>query len=336
MNKTIIICGPTACGKTQFGTKLAKMYNGEIISADSRQLYRFMDIGTGKDVDTGKEADYLNCEVNSQFYHLPAYQLDGVKVWLYDVISPEQEFSISTYHKLAELVIDRIREHDKLPLIVGGSGLYIRALTDNIDTGNIPPDHKLRTELENIPIDLLEELCRQQYPRIYNRLNPSDRKNPRRIIRKIEIAEFTKRHDTITNVKRLKPIVKGCLSIGLKAPNDMLYQRIDARVEARVQAGITEEISRLLARNYTWELPSMSAIGYSEWTEYFNTTGHTGSLKDADALKESVIVKWKHHEHAYARRQLTWFKKQSGIHWFDISEADWEHRAVNLVRKWYN
>lgn len=261
MNKILVICGPTATGKTALAASLAKKFDGELISADSRQVYRGMDISTGKD-------------------------RPDVPIWLYDVVDPDEAFSVSHWVKLAQGAVSDIHNRNKLPIVVGGTGLYIHALLAPFETMHIPPDTKLREKLKYVSVQELQTMVSR------NGMNNSDWNNPRRLIRKIEIAR-NKRH----------PISKphwDVLQICLTAPLAILDERIDKRLEERNAAGLDKEVV-MLRKKYKVNLPAMSAIDLNE--------------------------------HAYARRQLTWFKKQKDIYWFTIPYDILE--IEKLVSSWY-
>lgn len=295
MNKLLVICGPTATGKTALGIRLAKKFNGEIVSADSRQVYIGMDIGTGKDFKGA---------------------------WLLDVVKPNQPFSVAEYVKLAWQVIEDIWERGKLPIMVGGTGFYIKAIVDGIETMGVPPDWELREKLRYYDTKILRETLEKLDPEKLRRMNESDRKNPRRLIRAIELA--TK---TVRPILARKPYTLNPLFIGLTAPYKTLYQQIDERVDERVKAGIEEEIKKLLQIGYSWENSVLgTTIGYREWQPYF----------ERKSTLEEVVKKWKFAEHGYARRQMTWFKRDKRINWFDVTSPSVEEKIEKMVSKCYN
>lgn len=318
MNKLLVICGPTATGKTSLGIYLAKKFNGEIVSADSRQVYRGMNIGTGKDLPK-------NSKLKTQNSKLPVgyYLFEGIPVWLLDVVEPNQEFSVAQYVELAQKIIDDIWQRRKLPIIVGGTGFYIKGLIDGIETLGVEPDWELRMRLENLPAQNLFELLSRTDPVKAVSLNASDRKNPRRLIRAIEVA--SKQQTTKDKGQRISG-QGNALFIGLKAEIKELYRRIDRRVEERVKLGVEKEIKKLSKKSSSWHLPAMSALGYREWRDFFENK----------ATQEEVIQKWKFDEHGYARRQLTWFKKDKRINWFDVDKKNWKKKVADLVKSWYN
>lgn len=247
--KLLVICGPTATGKTRLASDLAKKFNGELVSADSRQVY------VGNDLETNKERP-------------------DVPIWLYDVANPGEEFSVSHWVKLARNAIEDIRKREKLPIVVGGSGLYIKALLDPLGTIDIPPDSALREK--NLSVIELQKMV----PR--GDMNQSDWNNPRRLMRKIEIGNFKRRHPVALQSDALQ---KDACIIGLTAPLLALYRRIDEHLQERIDAGMS---------------------------------------------RENIA-----NERAIARRQMTWFKKQKNILWFDIIENNWEEKVMHVVSQWY-
>jgi len=306
MKKVLVVCGPTATGKTSLALKLAKKFNGELVSADSRQIYRGLDIGTGKDLRK-----------------IPKW----ATVWGYDLAGPKEEFSVSKYIAFANKAIEDIWSRDKLPILVGGTGLYIKAVVDGIPTASVPINNALREKLKTKPSDELYEVLAQTDPIRAGSMNTSDRKNPRRLVRAIEIAmwklEDSRRFATLpTSGGKGKLDV---LFIGLCAEKETLFGNIERRVEKRVGAGLEKEIRDLLSSGVTWEMQSMSSLGYRQWREYFENT----------KSKEAVINDWKNEEKRYARRQITWFKKDRRLQWFDITEPEFQNKVEKLVKKWY-
>ena len=193
MNKLLVICGPTAMGKTSLAIRIAKKLTasgpegsgpaGEIVSADSRQVYSGMDIGTGKDLPAGAKIRY------PWFRKYGFYEVDGVKIWGYDITDPRHEFSVAQYLKIAHHIIDDIAKRKKFPILVGGTGLYIKGVIDGIPTAAVPPSESLRKNLEESVDELYEKLSQMDSLKAAS-LNSSDRRNPRRLIRAIEIAQY--------------------------------------------------------------------------------------------------------------------------------------------------
>ena len=296
MNKILVIVGPTAVGKTSLGAKLAQEYHGELVSADSRQIYQGLDIITGKDRPW------------------------GVKIWLLDVVKPDQKFSAADYFRLGWEAIEDIWRQGKLPIVVGGTGFYLKALLKGLATIGVPPDWSLRKKLENCSVSELQKKLREVDPQRAQRMNESDWQNPRRLIRAIEVAQKRK----TVFAAEIKPYHG--LIIGLTAPTKVLYERINQRVKERLQIGAEKEIKALLDRGYTWENSVLGeTIGYREWRGFF----------EGYESKTEVIAKWQFAEHSYARRQMTYFRSMKEIHWFDITEADWADKVEKLVKDWY-
>ncbi len=326
MSNLLVICGPTATGKTDVAIKLAKKFNGELISADSRQVYKGMDIGTGKDLPANLEFRIKNYElgIKSQKYTIGYYNVQDVSLWLYDVISPDQWFSAADYCELAWVVIGDIWKRGKLPILVGGTGLYIEAVVDGIDTIGVPPNKELRISLKDKDTIYLQNKLREINPTRLDRMNNSDRNNPRRLVRAIEIqnSKFKIQNENQKNKKSFNTLI-----LGLTCKRETLNQMIDHRVEKRIKMGVVEEIRSLLEKGYTWDLPSMSGLGYRQWKEYF----------EEKETKKEVEKKWKLTEHQYAKRQMTWFKKDKRIIWYDITEKDFKKQVVDEVDKYlYN
>lgn len=307
MNKKIlVICGPTATGKTSLGFKIARELNGEIISADSRQVYKYMDIGTGKEWDS------------------------DVKVWGYDLVEPTEGFSVSDYFSDMKIVIEDVWSRNKLPIIVGGTGLYIKSLIDGIPTIDIPQNTNLRSSLEDLSVaELYEKLAILDGSKAAS-LNMSDKNNPRRLIRAIEIAVWN-----VENETQKKEIFKrenvldnnvDVLMIGLIAENKFLLENIERRVEKRMNEGFIDEVESLLKMGVSWKHQSMNSLGYKESEKFFKN----------GLSYEEFIELWINNEMKYVKRQLTWFKKDPRVVWFDITNKSYIINSLNYIQKWYN
>lgn len=320
MNKILIICGPTGTGKTTLAVSLAKKFNAEIISADSRQVYKGMDIATGKDLPRqAKSKKDVQTGLNY-------YLFDGVPVWLLDIVAPTEEFSVAIFVRLAWQVIEKLWEKGKLPIVVGGTGFYIKALVDGIQTLGISPDWTLRKQLETHSWqELFEMLARLDSEKAAS-MNVSDRQNKRRLVRAIEVA-LAKNH--AGKIKLKKEIRKkrrfDPLFIGLKTSMKDLYERIDKRIDRQAKGGAKREVESLLNQGFSWELPAMTALGYRQWQKYF---------EEGESI-EKVMSLWKSGEHDYARRQMIWFDKERRINWFDITKVGFRKEVEKKVRSWY-
>jgi len=318
MEKLLVICGQTATGKTSFAIDLAKKLNGEIVSADSRQVYAGLDIGTGKDLPAN--ANFVLESLQLGGY----YTVDGVKIWGYDLAEPEEEFSVYHYFKFADKIIKDIISRNKVPILVGGTGLYIKAVVDGIHTMSIPRNPQLRKMLgENSRVELFEKLAEMDALKAAS-MNASDKKNPRRLIRAIEVAESLARAGTIRVPKDKKKY--DTLLLCFYAGENKLKEKINKRVDSRLSCGIEEEVKGLIKRGVAWDDQSMTSTGYKEWREYF----------DKKINKEDVVKEWKKNELKYAKRQKMWFKKDKRLNWVDVSKNGWHKRLENLVRKWYS
>ena len=277
----LVICGPTATGKTGLGIKLAKEFDGEIISADSRQVYKKMDVGTGKEWDK------------------------DVKIWGYDLVSPKEEFSVSQFAKFARNKITDIKKRGKLPVIVGGTGFYIKSIVDGIGTIDIPQNKDLRNILDKKTKDELYEMLGGVDPLKAGSLNFSDKNNPRRLVRAIEVAQYEIDRPSL----KLRPASNPkneFMQIGLTTTIDKLAKRIEERVKKRVEMGMRDEIEKLLKIGVSWEMQSMQALGYRQYRDYF----------EGGVPEDVVIDEWTREEIKYAKRQMTWFKKDKRIRWF--------------------
>lgn len=305
-NKLLVVCGPTATGKTSLGFKIAKIFNGEIVSADSRQVYKYMDIGTGKEWD--KE----------------------VKVWGYDLVDPRENYSVSDYFKEIKYVIDDIWKRGRLPIIVGGTGLYIKSLIDGIATVDIPKNESLRDSLEKMSVaELFEKLATLDSVKAAS-LNSSDSKNSRRLVRAIEVAVWSMENGTQKQVveKRKKVLDSDVdlLMIGLTGPLSDISNSIDSRVEKRMNDGFIDEVETLLRMGVSWKNQSMNTLGYKESEKFFKQ----------GLSYEEFISDWIRNELRYVKRQMTWFKKDKRINWFDVKDVDYKEKVVNLITKWYS
>jgi tRNA dimethylallyltransferase len=320
MNNLLVICGPTATGKTALALHLAKVFDGEIVSADSRQVYQAMDIGTGKDIP--KSAKF-----KKNLFGPPSYVVDGVSIWGYDLVSPKKDYSVAQYTKTVNKIIKRIWKKKKLPILVGGTGLYIKSVVDGIPTASVPRNKGLRKNLKGRLVEELFDKLAQLDSIKAASLNSSDRKNPRRLIRAIEIAQWQ-----LNNRGKIKDkdVPLGNKSkvffVGLISSRNYLQALIKRRIAKRLKMGILHEIEKLLKSGVIWDNQSMNCLGYKQWENYFLHK----------ATKKSVLARWETDEIKYAKRQMTWFRKDKRIIWFDISKKNYRKEVENTVKKWYS
>lgn len=340
----VIVSGPTATGKTALAIRMAREVGGEIVSADARQIYRGMDIGTGKDLPNKSDIKYQKpaspelqrgeskisphpagprqrrWQIKNQKFEAGYYLIDGVRVWLYDVAAPDQYFSAADYREVAWPVVEGIWRRGKRPLVVGGTGFYIKALRRGLGSEGIPPDWELRRRLNNWTVAPLARRLQELSSARWGRMNESDRRNPRRLIRAIElslkIGDEAEDDDPDTKLE-----AGDVLSIGLFAPYGELYRRMDRRVDAMMEAGLLGEVKRLV-KHYGWSAPGLDGIGYRQFRPYFE--GKSNLAECAQKVKFAT--------HAYARRQMIWFKREPGVVWFDVSQPGFDEQALKLVK----
>ena len=301
----IIITGQTATGKRKLALELAEIHNGELINLDSRQIYKYLDIITGKDLPK-------NSKLKDGCYLLPTpYNLQPAKLWLYDVVTPDQYFSSFDFVKQVTPIIEDIKKRGKTPILVGGTYLYLKHLLYGIDDNNSPPNFPLRKQLNSKSVEELQVILKKLSLQSFNRLNNSDVNNPRRLIRRIEIASTSaveeERSDGKTaEVNKDWPIK---LFIGLKYKDkSKLRQAIEKRVEERLKDGAVDEVKKLLQMGYKPSDPGMKTIGYQQIIKYLNK----------ELTKEKAIEDWVNKELQYAKRQLTFMKKDKNIKWREI------------------
>lgn len=323
--KLLIITGPTATGKTSLALQIAKHIPADIISCDSRQIYEHMDIITGKDIPLGFTKQPTSLKT-SHITNIPTYSSNSTSIYGYDLITPDQEFSAAHYVEFFHKTYKHITSQDRLAILVGGTGYYIKTLLCPPETLFIKPNPQLRTELKNKAPSELYTMLSQKDPSKAKSLNSSDQSNPHRLIRAIEIARSPKvtPPDWFLEFKKDLPKIDS-LVIGLTAPNQVLYKRIDIRVHQRIAAAIDQEIEYLKQHKYIQKAPSQT-IGYKQWIKY---------LYD-QISKQQAIQEWQFAEHAYARRQLTILKTLSTIEWFDITSAGYQTHIVNSTTQWYS
>ena len=298
MKKLLIICGPTATGKTKMAFALAKRLNGELISADSRHVYRELTILTGKD--------------------LP---VDGTKIWATDVTSITESYSVSQYRIHARACIDAITSRSKLPILVGGTGLYIRSVIAAIDTASVPRSSDLRKELEAQSVSQLQRTLQALDQTKWEKMNASDRMNPRRLVRAIEVATWHAKHGLSQDQTPQFDV----LWIGLRASPEELRKNITRRVRGRFDQGVVDEVKRLGNILSDIALPAATSLGFSI----------VRSVIDGEIDEDQAVEQWTAQEYRYAKRQMTWFNKEKNIHWFDIAGKNHQTEIEALVRAWY-
>ncbi len=303
----IVVVGPTATGKTDLGLGLAKKFNGEIISADSRQVYQGLDIGAGKYPGNFKRIDKQK----------GMWVVDGVPIYLYDQVSLNQVFAAADFVQIATRIIADIHSRGKLPIIVGGTNFYIKALLTQIPNLNLPVNENLRKELVGYSLLKLQQRLQKINLRKWDTMNHSDRQNPRRLIRAIEVGSVEPAENKILSDYSV-------LKIGLTAKREVLYQRVDERVISRISQGMIEEAQGLIKSGVSSVRLKELGLEYGVLADYIS-----GRTPDLVKTMQGKI-------HEYVRRQLTWLKKEKDIAWFDVTEKNCTERVAKKVSQWYH
>ena len=303
MKEIIVIAGPTAVGKTKYAIAAAKAFDGEIVSCDSMQLYKYMDIGSAKPT----------AEERAQAVH-----------HLVDEIDPKEPFSVAKYAKMAKAAIADIFSRGKMPIVSGGTGLYLNSLLFDMDFGNAPKDDALREMLEKeaelFGPEYIYGKLRDIDPEAANRIHPN---NVKKVIRAIEGASLG---SSITDFKNCQ---KKCedydaVLIGLTRNREELYERINLRVDIMVEEGLFREVENLLEMGLAEEDISMKGIGYKEIIGYFD------GLYDRDEAIRLIKQNSRH----LAKRQLTWFRRYEDMKWFNISDYQGDEAAIEDILTW--
>lgn len=304
----LALVGPTATGKTALAIELAARLRDiatfEVVSADSRQIYRKLDIATAKPTPDKLAA-------------LPHH--------LIDVVEPDQAYTLADYQRDATATIQAIHARGAVPMLVGGTGLYVRAVMDGLVIPAVAPDPELRARLE-------AEAAAGGPDALYRRLvvlDPEaaariDRANVRRLVRALEVCLVTGR--PVSEQQRARTPEYNTLALGLNMDRQTLYARADARIDAMLGAGLVEEVRALVASGYDWSLPSMSSLGYRELGAYLR----------GEATRDDAVARFKMDTHAYIRRQLSWFRPNTRIHWLDaaLPVDELARAAAGIVRPW--
>ncbi len=298
-SKLIAVIGPTASGKTSLAIKIAKKFNGELINADSRQIYRHLNIGTAK----GNVKKIRNTKLeapNKSEAQNPKWEIEGVPIHLVNIIEPDETLTLAQYQKLAYEVIKDIIRRGKLPVLVGGTGLYVDAVVKGYKIPKVKPNKGLRKKLSNKTVKQLISEIKQIDPEKFESLNESDRKNPHRLIRAIEIA-FSRQ--PVKKRKDRKQLKLEVLFLRSDVSREDLYKRINDRVKIALEEGLLDEVKDLIKKGYKFDTPSFTAIAYPLAKKY----------SEKKINKETFVEMWQQAERNYARRQETWFKRYQAV-----------------------
>lgn len=302
--KVIVICGPTASGKTALSIELAKQINGEIVSADSMQIYSDMDIGTAK----------------------PSLEeMDGIKHYLIGEVSPTTRYSVANYKKDALKAIDEIIKKGKMPIVVGGTGLYVDSLVLGIEYDDIEVDLKYREELENIAnekgLEFLYEKAKEIDPKAMEKISNNDKKRIFRVLEIYNATGKTKTEQEIESRQKENPYDYYVFAIDME--RSKLYERINKRVDIMLNMGLVDEVKEV-TKKYS-DLPTaIQGLGYKEVIDYLN------GVYSYDEMVEKIKLETRH----YAKRQLTWFRKNKQIVW--INGLDDVQNNINIILKGVN
>lgn len=303
-NKVIAIAGPTAVGKTKFAIEVARRFDGEVVSCDSMQLYKFMNIGSAKP---------------------DAEELAQVKHHLVDIIDPRVPFSVAEYQQLAKAAITDVMSRSKVPVISGGTGLYLNSLIYDMDFSSNPGDLTYRKELEKIAeeegTEAVHRMLQNEDADAAALIHPN---NTKRIIRALE-----RLHDGEGNVRPFSGILKETddyemILVGLTRERQELYDRINARVDILINNGLVDEVKELMAMGLTSDDISMKGIGYKEIIAFLNNE------YDLETAVDTVKKNTRH----YAKKQLTWYRRYDRINWLNISEFNSDEEAIEELISW--
>lgn len=304
-NKIIVIVGPTAVGKTYVSVELAKKIDTEIVSADSMQIYKEMNIGTAK---------------------ITKHEMQGIPHHMLDVVNPDENYSVSEFKQDSEKVIDELLKNNKVPIVVGGSGLYVNSLIYDLDFGKAKSNEKLRDYYDYYHKEHGEDA-------LYDKLLKIDpaaaekihKNNVKRVIRALEVYDITGVKFSELNTDIRKPSDKyECILVGLSMDRKILYNRINERVDKMISEGLINEVQSLLDKGYHRDLISMKAIGYKEIIDY---------LEGNTSLEEAVNI-LKKNTRRFAKRQYTWFLKDENVKWFDVTDIKDLQIAVEDIYKY--
>lgn len=293
--KIIVILGQTSTGKSDLAVKIAKKVDGEVISADSRQVYKGLNLGTGK---------------------ITKKEMERIPHYLLDISNAKNRFTVSQYKKLTDKKIKEIIKKGKVPIICGGTGFYIDAVVNGIIFPEVPPNKKLRKILDKKSTEKLFEILKNLDK---NRAENIDPKNKVRLIRAIEIAKALGRVPEIST----KEPEYDFLKIGLSLPSDILKEKIEKRLLSRIKSGMVKEIQNLHKKGLSWKRMQELGLEYRYVSLYLENKIN----------KKEMIKKLNSEIYKYAKRQMTWFKKDKKIKWFDASDKDLLNQVSNKICK---
>ncbi len=283
----ITVVGPTGTGKTRLAIELARKLNGEIISGDSMQVYREMDIGTAK----------ATPEEQKQAVH-----------HLIDIQNYDEPYNVRIFQEKCRQAIEDITSRNRIPILCGGTGLYIKAALYDYEFTEEEENPELKSRIEKMDNEALVDFLKQNDPQALEKIHPNNRK---RLIRAAMMASSSETKSERENRQDHQPVYD-VLFIGLNAPKEIVDSRIEKRVDQMFEAGLAEEVSRLFSDSKTWNYTSFQGIGYKEFRDWF------ASKKTLGEVRQAIVV----HSRQYAKRQMTWFRNQMPVQWFDLNHTD--------------
>jgi tRNA dimethylallyltransferase len=303
-DRLLTIIGPTAVGKTKLSIHLAQEFHGEIISGDSMQVYRGMDIGTAK---------------------IKSEEQEGIKHYLIDILEPTDEFSVADFQERALQDIKELNQRNVLPILAGGTGLYVQAVTHGFQFAEESQNEEIRDKWQCFldqhgPVALHQELAK--YDREYaEQLHPN---NSRRVIRALEVLEITGKSMSQYQGEWNNDSPFNLVMVGLTMDREKLYQRINARVDQMIEEGLVEEVKGLLERGVPESAKALQAIGYKEIIDYLK----------GELTKDRAIELLKRNTRRFAKRQLTWFRRVKEIQWFDVTELERWNEHEEIIKRY--
>ncbi|MBQ2454220.1 MAG: tRNA (adenosine(37)-N6)-dimethylallyltransferase MiaA [Lachnospiraceae bacterium] len=304
MPDVVIVAGPTAAGKSDVSIQLARMTQGQIISADSMQVYRYMDIGSAK---------------------LDRSAMGGIKHHLIDVLDPTEEFNVSVFTDLASEAIEEIKKEGSLPIICGGTGFYIQALIKGIDFSDREVDSTIREELESEAESKGTGYIEEMAARVDPEYAAANHGNTKRLIRALEYYRLTGQRMSEKNAREMKQGYRyEPLFFVLTMPRELLYERIDRRVDLMMEEGLLDEVRHLIDMGVKRDMTSMQGLGYRQI--YDHLMGETDLHSAVDEIKKQT----RH----FAKRQLTWFRREKDAIWIDISEYKDSKAAAEKIKEY--
>lgn len=296
MDKIISVVGSTGTGKSDLAVRLAKAFNGEVISADSMQVYRDMNIGTAK---------------------ITPEEMDGVCHHLIDIQPFDEPYNVKIFQDRARAAIEDILSRGKLPILCGGTGLYTKAAVYDYEFSQEEEDPVLRAQLESLSNEQLVERLKEEDPGALEKIHPNNRK---RLIRALMMSGSGERK-TEREARQQHAPLYDVFFIGLNADRSLVDQRIEKRVDRMFDAGLVKEVESLFSDPKTWSYTSFQGIGYKEFQGYFE------GKKSLEQVKEEIVI----HSRQYAKRQMTWFRHQMNVTWFDLEKPE---EIVQAAKEW--